>query len=810
MKKRLLSFMLVLVMVLTSVCITVPAGAVSDAEFVAPAITIPEQLVIPDNDMLTNNETYYLAEGSRWQQLVTTDFMAENFKSRGTYNEQKYIVVHNTGSYPTSATALSNHNYGKTTTTAVSWHFTCGNDGIYQMIPVNEKGWHAGGNYWGTDDVTAKLNKGWVQDASNSTGIGIETATPGFPADNTSGGEHWNSAEMYEWYENTFDSTATYLAMLVASLCVRLNFNPYTQIVQHYNTACKNCPMQMRYIFGTNASFTVMGTYYKVFLDRMYDYYEAFGGSYISSDTLKNTYYNPSNVVYSKGLYKVTTATTAYRAGNTATGSVGTVAANSVVDVKVVGWDWGKVTLSDGTQGWINLSGLEYVSNAYDLGTYRNASGEVIEITATDGTNGTYSGGTVAMSTLTRVYKVQVEGDTEFGSEPKYLASGETFTVNAVDPVAPLLYDIWETTKGVAKIEDREAQRTTVTVLNSDITLKATYRDKYYLSVEYGAGSGKYDVGDEVPVIARGRIGYKFTHWSVVSGAGTFADATAQTTTFTMGEDDTVITANYDVNKDIDLTGLTNFALNKSYTFSWKDVTGESISWRGNLKDLELKKLTDGVISTTTFSENANLYVGVMGTKGKAQIVIDLGENRNIRKVVIRDIADNGGSFGDLDSTSLDISISNDGTEFTTVEGISDEPHFSYSVGEDGTVTQFENILTHDVNFTSTQGRYIKIIFQSSKYLFTMSEIEVYGNDESDQPEPPAPTIVIGDVNGDGEINTLDASLILKHEAAISDIEGDALKSADVNNDGSVNSIDASLILKYCAGLLNEDFTLPE
>lgn len=808
MKKRLASFMLVLVMVLTSVCITVPATAVSDAEFVAPVITIPEQLVIPDDDMLTNNETYYLAEGSRWQQLVTTDFMAENFKSRGTYNEQKYIVIHNTGSYPASATALSNHNYGKTTETEVSWHFTCGNDGIYQMIPVNEKGWHAGGNYWGTTDVTEKLNKGWVQDASNSTGIGIETATPGFPADNTSGGEHWNSEEMYEWYENTFDSTATYLAMLVASLCVRLNFNPYTQIVQHYNTACKNCPMQMRYVFGTNATFTVMGTYYKVFLDRMYDYYEAFGGSYVSTDTLKNTYYNPDSVVYNKGLYKVTSATTVYRAGNTATGSVGTLNANDVVSVTVVGWNWGKITLADGTQGWVDLSGLQYVSDNYDLGTYRKASGEIIEITSTDGTIGTFSGGTIYMSSLTRVYKVEVEGDTEFGSEPKYLASGETFTVNAVDPVAPLLYDIWETTKGVAKIEDREAQRTTVTVLNSDIKIKATYRDKYYLSVEYGVGSGKYDVGDEVEITARTRVGYSFSNWSVISGKGSFTDANASTTKFVMGDDDTVITANYEISKDIDLTGLTNYALNKSYTFSWKEVTGESISWRGNMKDLELKKLTDGAIATSGFSENANLYVGVMGTKGKAQIVIDLGEVRNLSKVVIRDVADNGGSYGDLDDTTISISVSNDGEEYTPVEGLGDTLYFSYNVAEDGTITQFTNIYTHCVDFSATQGRYIQISFQSSKYLMTLSEVEVYGSENTVIPDP-QPTFELGDANGDGEINSLDAALILKYASNTADIAEDMLQYADVNGDGSVNSIDAALILKFAAGLLDDGFTSP-
>ena len=795
MKKRLACFLFVIAFVVTSVSVAVPAAAISDAEFVAPEITVPEALVIPDNDLITNNETYYLAEGSRWEQKVTTDFMAEGIKGRGTFNHQKYIVVHNTGAYPVASNALANHNYGKNTDAQVSWHFTCGNDGIYQMIPVNEKGWHAGGNYWGTDDVQTKLDMGWVQDASNSTGIGIETATPGFPADSTSSGEHWDSEEMYEWYENTFDATATYLAELVASLCVRLNFNPYNQIVQHYNTASKNCPIQMRYIFGTDAKFTTHGTYYKVFLDRMYDYYESFGGSYVSTDTLKNTYYNPSSVVYKKGLYKSGADMTMYRAGNTTTGVVGTVPAGTVVDVKVVGFDWGKITLADGTTGWIQLSGITYVTGDYDYGTYRTAGGDVIEITAIDGTTGTYSGGTVDMTTLTRVYKVEVESDTEFGSEPKYFASGETFSVTAVAPVAPLLYDIWETTKGVAKIEDKEAEKTTVTVLNSDIKLVATYRDKYYLSVEYGVGSGKYDVGDEVDVVARARVGYSFTHWSVVSGKGTFTDANAATTKFVMDEADTVITANYQISKDIDLSGLTNFALNQKYTFMWKDQTGESIAWRGNMKDLDLAKLTNGTIATGSFSENSILYVGVMGTAGMCEIVMDLSAAKDISKVVLRDIADNGGSFGDLESTSLAVSVSNDGTEFTPVEGIVDTLYFSYKVGDDGTVTQFTNLYTHSIDFAQTNARYVKIRFQSTKYLMTISEVEVYGPTEQGGGDTDSE---IGDANGDGNIDNVDAALVLKYDAGILD----DVANADVNNDGETNNVDAALILKYDAGLI--------
>lgn len=60
--------------------------------------------------------------------------------------------------------------------------------------------------------------------------------------------------------------------------------------------------------------------------------------------------------------------------------------------------------------------------------------------------------------------------------------------------------------------------------------------------------------------------------------------------------------------------------------------------------------------------------------------------------------------------------------------------------------------------------------------------------------------IKLGDVNADGEINSIDAALVLKYSAGMADLP----ENADVNYDSSVNSIDASLILKYSAGLIKE------
>jgi len=61
-----------------------------------------------------------------------------------------------------------------------------------------------------------------------------------------------------------------------------------------------------------------------------------------------------------------------------------------------------------------------------------------------------------------------------------------------------------------------------------------------------------------------------------------------------------------------------------------------------------------------------------------------------------------------------------------------------------------------------------------------------------------------GDVNADGYVDNTDASLILKYDAGIVDLDVTALLAGDVNGDGYVDNTDASLILKYDAGIIDQ------
>ncbi len=69
-----------------------------------------------------------------------------------------------------------------------------------------------------------------------------------------------------------------------------------------------------------------------------------------------------------------------------------------------------------------------------------------------------------------------------------------------------------------------------------------------------------------------------------------------------------------------------------------------------------------------------------------------------------------------------------------------------------------------------------------------------------------AETFVKGDVDEDGNINALDASMVLTEYAAIatqkpSTLTDNQKKAADVNEDGVIDALDASLILTYYSDL---------
>lgn len=70
--------------------------------------------------------------------------------------------------------------------------------------------------------------------------------------------------------------------------------------------------------------------------------------------------------------------------------------------------------------------------------------------------------------------------------------------------------------------------------------------------------------------------------------------------------------------------------------------------------------------------------------------------------------------------------------------------------------------------------------------------------------KPIEETVILGDVNLDGTVNVVDATLVQKASADIVVLDGNSKISADVNEDGSIDVKDATVIQKYIAGIDTE------
>ena len=68
----------------------------------------------------------------------------------------------------------------------------------------------------------------------------------------------------------------------------------------------------------------------------------------------------------------------------------------------------------------------------------------------------------------------------------------------------------------------------------------------------------------------------------------------------------------------------------------------------------------------------------------------------------------------------------------------------------------------------------------------------------------PNPAVTLGDVNGDGAVDTTDAKLIMQYDLGLIDETGLELAAADVNGDGAVDTTDAKLIMQFDLGLITE------
>jgi len=235
-----------------------------------------------------------------------------------------------------------------------------------------------------------------------------------------------------------------------------------------------------------------------------------------------------------------------------------------------------------------------------------------------------------------------------------------------------------------------------------------------------------------------------------------------------------------------------NVALGKDYTFTCNgleiaahDATTEPRYYNVGTKETTPGKLTNGKIGTAgNFADGATLAVRA-GADSLMEVTIDLGELTNdIEFVQILNMIDNGASFGHVATAT--VSVSTDGETYTE--------HGAREALSAKSGTQYYSLTLQLRELAS--ARYVKVSFNCSKFLIGLGEVTVLTT-------KPEPAYTIGDVDADDYVDNTDASLILKYDAGIQDLDEIQLLAGDVDADGYVDNTDASLILKYDAGIID-------
>lgn len=142
--------------------------------------------------------------------LVQDFIPVRNSNRPGTKLTPRFITIHNTDNESPGANAAAHAKYQKgqeARNRQVSWHFTVDDRNVYQSLPTNEVGWHAG---------TAQ---------GNASSIGIEICMH----------PEMDTARAYRR-----------AALLVAVMARRLEIPVPNGVVQHNRWSGKNCPRVLR------------------------------------------------------------------------------------------------------------------------------------------------------------------------------------------------------------------------------------------------------------------------------------------------------------------------------------------------------------------------------------------------------------------------------------------------------------------------------------------------------------------------------------------------------------------------------------
>lgn len=244
-----------------------------------------------------------------------------------------------------------------------------------------------------------------------------------------------------------------------------------------------------------------------------------------------------------------------------------------------------------------------------------------------------------ADTVITACYKgestVTVINGTKSPDKETY-APGAQVTITAAAAENGKYFDFWKITSGAGStLADAKKSTTTLTVGKQDTVVEAVYKNGPVLTVNRGSGSGTYAPGAKISIQAqKGDRDEMFLGWSLESGSGTFAQPSWESTTFTIGSEDTVITAQY--YRDTGDFVITGGQYGVDYSFEGKNewgrlrITGSGtyeISLKEGIRDTNQQILIEKGTPTIILHDVRMVSYGTMEICGtKAKLVLD-GEN---------------------------------------------------------------------------------------------------------------------------------------------------------------------------------------
>lgn len=204
--------------------------------------------------------------------------------------------------------------------------------------------------------------------------------------------------------------------------------------------------------------------------------------------------------------------------------------------------------------------------------------------------------------------------------------------------------------------------------------------------------------------------------------------------------------------------------------------------------------LTDGVVAALECPYYDPAFVGFNAnsedyqTNGYSSITVDLGNNYWINKFSINVATSFNATAGIYAPGKISVYVSDDGNEWTSAG--SAVPVDDSSVGIIDTAIALDN---------SVYARYVqfRVVAAEGKSWMFVSEVEVFEGEAGTEPDP---VYLLGDVNDDGKIDSVDYLIVKRTCFNSYELSADEAKRADVDSSTKVDSADYVIVKRIAFG----------